>query len=76
MPDFFGLGAFGIHPFMSDDVFKQVKYAQIKTKAGKIAYILTLGEKATKPKIEEGVTAEAKGAIKWIKKMLDEKEGL
>ena len=76
MPDLFGLGAYGIQPYLSEDFLKQIKYAQIKTRAGKIAYIMTLGEKAPKPKIEEGVTPEAKGAIKWIKGILDEKENL
>ncbi len=75
MPDIFGLGAYGIHPYLSEDVFKQIKYAQIKTRAGKIAYLMTLGEKAPKPKIEEGVE-QARGAIKWIKGLLDEKENL
>jgi len=71
MHDVHSLGAYGIHPFMSDDVFKQAKYANIKTKAGKIAYILSLGKKAPKPHIEDGVEP-AHGALKWIGRVLDE----
>jgi len=73
MTDGMGIGAYGIYPFLSEDLIKQSKYSQIKTKAGRIAYILSLGEKAPKPRIEDGVD-EAKGALKWIKKYLEEEK--
>jgi len=74
MIEIHGLGAFGIVPFLSDDVLKQTKLAHIKTKAGKIAYIMSLGKKAKKPHVHEGVH-EARGALKWIASILeDEKE--
>jgi hypothetical protein len=73
--DIHGLGAFGIHPFMSDDVLKQIKYAHIKSRAGRIAYIMSLGKRAKKPVIEEGVEY-AKGALKWVSGVLDNKEEL
>ncbi len=71
MIDVSGIGAYGIVPFLSDDLLKQSKYANIKTKAGKVAYILTLGKKAKKPKVKEGVH-EARGALKWIKEAINE----
>lgn len=67
------IGAYGILPFLSEDLLKQVKYANIKTRAGKIAYLLLHGEKAKKPVVKEGID-EAKGALKWILEQL-EKEG-
>lgn len=75
MPDIYGIGAYGIHPYLNEDLLKQVKYANIKTRAGKIAYLSTLGEKAPKPSIEEGIDG-AHGALKHIKHFLDEKENL
>lgn len=68
-----GIGAYGIIPFLSEDLLKQAKLANIKTRAGKIAYLLTLGEKAKKPQIKEGVH-EARGALKWIVEVLKESE--
>ncbi|MFC1540460.1 hypothetical protein ACFL4J_00295 [Candidatus Margulisiibacteriota bacterium] len=73
MTEIHGIGAFGIVPFLSDDVLKQTKLANIKTRAGKVAYLLSLGEKAKKPQIKEGVH-EAKGALKWIAEILKEGE--
>lgn len=71
MTDIHGIGSFGIVPYLSEDVLKQVKLADIKTRAGKIAYLLTLGKDAKKPQVKEGVH-EAKGALKWITSLLDE----
>ncbi|MFH1541953.1 MAG: hypothetical protein ABIE84_02555 [bacterium] len=73
MIDVSGIGAFGIIPFMSDDVLKQAKLSHIKTKAGRLAYIMSLGKKAQKPQIHEGVH-EARGALKWISEILKEEE--
>lgn len=73
MIDIHGLGSFGIVPYMSEDLLKQVKYADIKTRAGKIAYLTTVGEKALKPQIKEGVHP-ARGALKWIASLLEEEE--
>jgi hypothetical protein len=73
MTEIHGLGAFGIFPFMSDDVLKQAKLAHIKTKAGKVAYLLSLGGKAKKAQVKEGVH-EARGALKWIANVLKEDE--
>jgi len=69
MPNFFGVGAYGIVPFLSEDLIKQAKYSSIKTKAGRIAYLMSLGEKASKPSIEEGVE-KAKSALKHISNAL------
>jgi len=73
MKEIYGIGAFGFVPYLSEDLFKQAKYANIKARAGKIAYLLTLGEKAPKPQIKEGVY-EARGALKWILEILEEEE--
>lgn len=73
MKEIHGLGAFGISPYLSEDLLKQVRYADIKTRAGKIAYLLALGKDAKKPEVREGVHA-ARGALKWIKEEIaDEK---
>ncbi len=69
MIEIHGIGAFGIVPFLSEDLLKQAKLANIKTRAGKVAYLLTLGEKAKKPQVKEGVH-EARGALKWIAEVL------
>jgi hypothetical protein len=71
MIDVHGIGAYGIVPFLSEDVLKQAKLANIKTRAGKVAYLLSLGERAKKPKIKEGVH-DAQGALKWIAEILKE----
>lgn len=73
MIDIHGIGAFGIVPFLSEDILKQAKFANIRTRAGKIAYLLSLGKKAEKPKIKEGIQ-EASGALKWIAEVLKEEE--
>jgi len=73
MIDVHGMGAYGIVPFLSEDVLKQAKLAHIKTKAGKIAYLMSLGKKAKKPQIKEGIH-EARGALKWISEVLKEGE--
>lgn len=73
MIDVHGIGAYGIVPFLSDDLLKQAKYANIKTRAGKIAYLMTLGDKARTPKVKEGVH-EARGALKWISEVLHEED--
>jgi hypothetical protein len=71
MSEVSGIGSYGIYPFLSEDVIKQAKFSNIKSQAGRIAYILSLGEKAPKPVIEEGLNG-AKGALKWIKRFIEE----
>ena len=66
-----GIGAFGTFPFLSEDLLKQLKFRNIKSRAGKIAYLLSLGEKASKAQIKEGVH-EARGALKWIAEVFKE----
>lgn len=73
MIEIHSLGAFGIVPFLTEDVLRQAKLANISTRAGKVAYLMSLGEKAKKAEIEEGI-APARGALKWIAKALDEEE--
>lgn len=73
MIEIHGLGAFGIAPYLSDDLLKQTRLANIKTRAGKIAYIMSLGENAKKPQVKEGVY-EARGALKWIAEILEEEK--
>ncbi|MCU0640871.1 MAG: hypothetical protein MUC35_02140 [Candidatus Margulisbacteria bacterium] len=73
MIDISGVGAFGYLPYLSDDLIKQAKYKDIRTRAGKVAYLMTLGKEAKKPQIKEGVH-DAGGALKWLKEeLLDEK---
>jgi hypothetical protein len=72
MTDIQGLGAFGITPYLSEDQIKQA-LGNIKTRAGKVAYLLALGKNAKRPQVKEGVY-EARGALKWIEEVLkDEK---
>ena len=71
MIDVHGIGAFGIIPFLNEDLLK--KFRKIKTKAGKIAYILSLGKKAKAPQVKEGIE-DARGALKWIAEILKEGE--
>jgi len=70
MKEIHGLGAFGFVPYLSEDMFKQMKtFNNIKTRAGKVAYLMALGNKAKKPQVKEGVY-EARGALKWIEEVL------
>jgi hypothetical protein len=71
MIDISGIGAFGFVPYLSEDMLKQIKYANIKTRAGKVAYLMSLGKNAKKPEIKEGVH-DARGALKWISDILKE----
>ena len=73
MKDVSGLGAFGIIPYMSEDMLKQMKFANIKTRAGKIAYLTSLGKDAKRPEVKEGVY-EARGALKWISEVIEEEK--
>jgi hypothetical protein len=73
MKDISGIGAFGYLPYLSEDLIKQAKYKDIRTRAGRVAYLLALGKDAKKPQVKEGVY-EARGALKWLKEeLLDEK---
>ncbi len=71
MKEVSGLGAFGIVPYLSEDLLKQMKFANIRTRAGKIAYLTSIGKDAKKPEVKEGVH-EARGALKWISEILKE----
>jgi hypothetical protein len=72
MTNVHGVGAYGIVPFMSDDLQKLMKRcANIPSREGRIAYILLLGRKAKKPEIHEGINA-ARGALKWVEGVLKE----
>jgi hypothetical protein len=66
-----GIGSFGAHPIPSDDLLKQAKLSDIKTSAGKTAYVLLHGDKKV-GHIMNGIT-KAGGALKWIAKVLEEK---
>lgn len=73
MVDIHGIGSFGIVPFLTDEIQNQ-KFREIKTQAGRIAYLLSLGKnRAKKPHIKEGVY-EARGALNWIASLLEEEE--
>ena len=70
--DINAVGAFGFMLFMNEEINK--KFREIKSQAGRIAYLASLGKKrAAKPHIKEGVY-EAKGALKWISNVLDEED--
>jgi len=71
MSEISGLGAYGIMPF--GDSTELRKFKQITTKAGKIAYGESLGKNAKAPTVHEGI-GEARGALKWIKELLEEEE--
>ena len=73
MKDIHGIGAYGFLPYLSEDLVKQAKYAAIKSKAAKVAYLMTMGKDAKKPQVKEGVY-EARGALKWISDQLDKEE--
>lgn len=75
MADIHGIGAFGINPYLSDDLLREIKkFANIKAQAGKVAYLLSLGKNAKKPQIKEGVH-DARGALKWISSIIQEEGG-
>ena len=69
--DINSIGAFGTVPFLNEEVIKKKKFKDIKTQAGKIAYLMSLGKKAKKPHVKEGVY-EAKGALKWIAAIMED----
>ena len=73
MKELHGLSGFGLPHSLSDDMLKQTRLANIRTRAGKMAYLLSLGKKAKKPQIKEGVY-EARGALKWIEEILKDGE--
>jgi hypothetical protein len=74
MSEVSGPRGFGIHPIPSEDLLKQIKLNQIKTKAGKVAYLVLHGEKAALGGIANGI-GRAEGAIKWITRVLEERTG-
>ncbi len=67
-----GISAFGIRPIPSEDLLKQIRLANIKTRAGRVAYLMVLGEDATLGRIVVGIS-KADGALKWISKVLQER---
>jgi len=67
------LGSFGHVPYMSEDLAKQARLADIKSKPARLAYLMAVGKNAKKPKVKEGIH-EARGALKWIASILEEEE--
>ena len=67
-----GISAFGMHPIPSEDLLKQIRLTNIKTRAGRIAYLMVLGEDATLGRVVAGIS-KADGALKWISKVLQER---
>lgn len=67
-----GVANFGIHPIPSEDLIKQIRLNTIKTRAGRIAYLLLLGENAALGGIHNGVKP-AEGALKHIARILKER---
>jgi len=70
MKNIHGLGAFGMLPYLNEDLLKQIKLADIKNRAGKIAYLMSAGHKTKKPEINDGIH-EARGALKLIEKTIE-----
>ncbi len=67
-----GIKGFGAHPIPSEDLLRQIKLAHIKTHAGKVAYLMLHGEKASLGGVHNGIK-RAEGAIKWIARVLEER---
>lgn len=67
--DIHSIGSFGTIPFLNEDLLKQMR--NIKSRTGKIAYLLSMGENARAPQVKEGVH-DARGALKWISEVLKE----
>ena len=63
---------FGIHPIPSEDLIKQIQLARIKTKAGKIAYLMLLGKDVAVSTIHSGIR-EAEGALKYMARIMEER---
>lgn len=63
---------FGAHPIPSEDLLKQIRLNNIKTKAGRLAYLLLLGENAALGGIHDGIK-KAEGALKHVARVLEER---
>ena len=66
-----GVGSFGIHPVPSDELLKKMKLSSIKTRAGRIAYLVLLGEDSSPGRVASGIS-KAEGALKWISRVMKE----
>lgn len=73
MPGIEGLGSFGINPLPGDDLLKQARLADIKTRAGKSAYLVLYGNQRVE-KVMSGIS-KACGALRYITKVLEEETG-
>lgn len=67
-----GVIGFGINPVPNEDILKQVRLNTIKTRAGKVAYLMLLGHNADLGGISNGVK-KAEGALKWVARVLEER---
>jgi hypothetical protein len=67
-----GISGFGLHPVPNEDLLKQIRLGNIKTRAGRVAYLVLLGKNADVGRVANGVR-EASGALKWISKVLRER---
>jgi len=67
-----GVRGSGINPVPNEDLLKQVRLNTIKTRAGKVAYLMLLGHNADLGGISNGIK-KAEGALKWVAKVLEER---
>jgi hypothetical protein len=66
-----GIGRFGVHPIPNEEVIKQSKFDHIKTRAGKVAFVMLHGTE-TIGKMMNGIN-KSSGALKYVARVLEER---
>jgi hypothetical protein len=67
-----GVGPFGANAIPNEELLKQLKLKTIKTRAGRVAYLMLLGEDAALGRVANGIS-KAEGSLKWISRVLEER---
>jgi|GEM_PF-5492387 len=67
-----GIGRFGVSQIPSEEFLKKLKLFNIKTRAGKIAFLMLMGNDATLGRVAKGVN-HAKGALSMVSRVLKDR---
>jgi hypothetical protein len=72
MIDTSGIRGFGTNPVPNEDLLKQIRLNTIKTRAGKVAYLMLVGHNADLGGMANGIK-KAEGALKWVARVMEER---
>jgi len=67
-----GVNKFSSRPIINEETIKQLKLVNIKTRAGKVAFLMLLGNDAPLGRMANGIS-KADKALKFVSRVLKER---